>query len=185
VVLTKQNRDFVLQHVGICIQVLVIPNGLAPRSALLNAQARTALRCQLNIPNAAFVVLAVGRLVDVKNLAVPISAVELLRGAIPGLLVMLLGDGPERASLQRQIDALALTDTCQLLGHRTNVQAYGPTASERSQCSRRCVPALVRRARRSWTVSALSTRCRGASRISTRSSVTPETCTPAPEPLAY
>jgi glycosyltransferase involved in cell wall biosynthesis len=129
VVLTNQNREYVLERVGICAsKVSVIPNGLPPRGALPNAQARAALRRQLNIPQDAIVLLGVGRLADEKNFAVFVSAMELLRGMVPGLRALILGEGPARASLQRQIDHSGLTDTCQLVGHRTDVQRYYDSA---------------------------------------------------------
>jgi glycosyltransferase involved in cell wall biosynthesis len=129
VVLTNQNREYVLERVGICAsKVLVIPNGLPPRGVLPNAQARAALRRQLNIPQDAIVVLGVGRLADEKNFAVFISAMELLRGEVPGLRALILGEGPARASLQRQIDHSGLTCTCQLAGYRTDVQTYYDSA---------------------------------------------------------
>jgi glycosyltransferase involved in cell wall biosynthesis len=125
VVLTNQNRDYVLKRVGICAsKVLVIPNGLVPRGVLPDAQARAEVRRALDIAQDAIVLLGVGRLAEEKNFAVFVSAVEQLRGEIPGLLALILGDGPERASLQRQIDDSGLTNTCQLVGHRSNVQRY-------------------------------------------------------------
>ena len=129
VVLTNQNREYVLERVGIrASKVLVIPNGLPPRCVLPNAQARTALRRALNIPHDTIVLLGVGRLADEKNFAVFISALELLRGEVSGLRALILGEGPARASLQRQIDHAGLTGTCQLVGYRTDVQMYYDSA---------------------------------------------------------
>jgi glycosyltransferase involved in cell wall biosynthesis len=129
VVLTNQNREHVLERVGICAsKVLVIPNGLPPRGVLPNAQARAALRRPLNIPHDAIVLLGVGRLADEKNFAVFISAMELLHREVPGLRALILGEGPARASLQRQIDHSGLTGTCQLVGYRTDVQPYYDSA---------------------------------------------------------
>ena len=129
VVLTNQNREYLLERVGICAsKVLVIPNGLPPRGVLPNAQARSALRRQLNIPHDAIVLLGVGRLANEKNFAVFISAMELLRSEVPGLRALILGEGPGRASLQRQIDQSGLTRTCQLVGYRTDMQRYYDSA---------------------------------------------------------
>src|SRR4030095_10426097 len=82
----------------------------------------------LNIPHDGIVLLGVGRLADEKNFAVFISAMELLHREVPGLRALILGEGPARASLQRQIDHSGLTGTCQLVGYRTDVQPYYDSA---------------------------------------------------------
>ena len=63
--------------------------------------------------------LAVGRLVDVKGFDLLIDALAALSRARPGLDARLeiVGDGPERAALERRVDAAGLADRVTLPGH--------------------------------------------------------------------
>jgi len=125
VVLTNQNRNYVLDRVGIAAaKVSVIPNGLAPRAMLPNREDRAALRHQLGVPGDAIVLLAAGRLADEKNFTVLITALEALSSEIPRLYTLILGEGPELAALQTQIDRAGLGNICRLLGHKTDIQSY-------------------------------------------------------------
>jgi glycosyltransferase involved in cell wall biosynthesis len=129
VVLTNQNRDYVLERVRIQpANVSLIPNGLAQRSPLPAAEQRTRLRRSLGIPDDAHVLLGVGRLADEKNFKVLIAAVEQLHGQIPSLFATILGEGVERDALQRQIDRAGLTDVVRLAGHKADVQSYYDSA---------------------------------------------------------
>jgi glycosyltransferase involved in cell wall biosynthesis len=129
VVLTNQNREYVLERVRIRpANVSVIPNGLAQRPPLPAAEQRARLRRSLGIPDAAHVLLGVGRLADEKNFTVLIAAVERLRSRIPTLFAMILGEGPERDSLQSQIDRAGLADAVRLVGHKADVQSYYDSA---------------------------------------------------------
>jgi L-malate glycosyltransferase len=129
VVLTNQNRDYVLERVRIPPgNVSVIPNGLAQRPPLPAAGQRARLRRSLGLPHDAHVLLAVGRLADEKNFKVLISAVEQLRSQISSLFVLILGEGPERESLQKQIDRARLTGVVRLVGHKADMQTYYDSA---------------------------------------------------------
>jgi len=129
VVLTNQNREYVLERVRIRpSNVSVIPNGLAQRAPSPSAGQRLRLRGSLGIPENAHVLLGVGRLVGEKNFSVLISAVEQLRAEIPSLFLMILGAGPQRDLLQEQIDRAGLAAAVKLVGHQTDMQAYYDSA---------------------------------------------------------
>jgi glycosyltransferase involved in cell wall biosynthesis len=64
-------------------------------------------------------VLAVGRLVEKKGFDLLVAAVERLRGR-DGLRVEIVGEGPERGSLEAQIAAAGLGGTVHLLGARSH-----------------------------------------------------------------
>jgi len=62
--------------------------------------------------------IAVGTLDDRKNFAVAVEAMALL----PGLELDIVGDGPLRSDLERQIDRLGIGDRVRLLGRRSDVR---------------------------------------------------------------
>lgn len=125
VVLTRQHREFVLEHSHLpASRVSIIPNGLPQRPVAPDASERAELRQSLGIPPAAPMVLAVGRLASEKNFGTLIAAVECIRSRVPALRVFILGEGPERPALQQQIDAKGLSNIIQLPGHSRSVQKY-------------------------------------------------------------
>jgi glycosyltransferase involved in cell wall biosynthesis len=76
-------------------------------------------------------VVAVGRLVEKKGFDLLISACALLRHRLPGLRVMIIGEGPLRASLQRMIDELELTGFVTLVGPRPHEEVLACIATSR------------------------------------------------------
>jgi glycosyltransferase involved in cell wall biosynthesis len=62
------------------------------------------------------VVGTVARLVGVKDIGLLLEAARLLRDQRPGLRVVVVGDGPERAALERQAAAAGLSDVVEFRG---------------------------------------------------------------------
>ena len=125
VVLTTQNRDYVVQRVGVDVsKISVILNGLPPRVALPTSAERARLRASLDIPADAFVVLGVGRLAAEKNFKTLVAAAAKARARVPKLRVLILGQGPEREPLQRQIDTANLGSMVTLAGQRNDMLAH-------------------------------------------------------------
>jgi sugar transferase (PEP-CTERM/EpsH1 system associated) len=71
----------------------------------------------------AFVIGTVGRLQDVKDQATLIDAFDILRRDLPGerLRLVLVGDGPLRASLEARVQAAGLQDSVWFAGARADV----------------------------------------------------------------
>jgi glycosyltransferase involved in cell wall biosynthesis len=76
-------------------------------------------------------ILAVGRLVPYKGFDVLVSAAALLPS---GARVVIAGDGPLRAALQRQIDELGVADRVQLAGRVSEPQLARLYASAAAFC---------------------------------------------------
>jgi sugar transferase (PEP-CTERM/EpsH1 system associated) len=81
--------------------------------------------CQLK-PNGnkGFTFITVGRLVDVKNHKFLIDAFKLATeqsDALTNATLNIVGDGPNRADLQKQIDCCGLSEQVTLLGNRTDI----------------------------------------------------------------
>ncbi len=66
--------------------------------------------------------LFVGRLAGVKGVPVLLQAMAALRGTHPGLRLILIGDGPERASLERRARDLGLADHTDFVGYRSQAE---------------------------------------------------------------
>jgi len=125
VVLTTQNRNHVMQRVGVdASKISVILNGLPQRAGLPTAAERARLRTSLDIPADAFVVLGVGRLAAEKNFKTLVAAAAQARARVPKLRVLILGQGPERESLQNQIDTANLGSMITLAGQRADMLAH-------------------------------------------------------------
>ena len=85
---------------------------------------RGQLRRELEIPDAAFCVLFVGRLRVQKSVDTLIDAAAILRRSIPELTVLIVGDGPDREALAARIEALGLAGTVQLRGVTATPERY-------------------------------------------------------------
>lgn len=80
------------------------------------AEARQAL----SLPNDRKFLLWVGRMVDVKGLDTLIEAFDLAQQKIPKLQLLLVGDGPERSAVQRDIDRRGLNDFVRFIGPKSH-----------------------------------------------------------------
>jgi glycosyltransferase involved in cell wall biosynthesis len=79
------------------------------------------VRRELGIEPGAPVVVSVGWLRPEKAYEVLIEAAATVAASNPGLRVLIAGEGPERAKLERQIDELGLSEVVTLLGMRADV----------------------------------------------------------------
>ena len=87
------------------------------------AESRRAARASLGISDAAFVVGTAGRLDPVKNLPLLLEAQRSLVGLVPGVRTVVVGDGPERASLEHQAAQRGIADSVVFTGYRHDVRA--------------------------------------------------------------
>ena len=102
-------------------QTVVVPNGIDfAEVARLSQQPASELA---DLPEGIPVLCAVARLTPEKNLGLLLEAFRRARSQQPVVLVI-LGDGPERTALETQIATWGLTDAVRFLGHRDNVYPY-------------------------------------------------------------
>ncbi|MEV0532808.1 glycosyltransferase [Kitasatospora sp. NPDC050463] len=103
-------------------RVELIPNGIDAaryrRPDADRAAARHRLRADLGLPAASWVVGGVGRLVPGKRFHVLLEA---LAGLDPAARLVLVGEGPERAALERRAAELGVRDRLVLTGERDDV----------------------------------------------------------------
>ncbi|WP_405778495.1 glycosyltransferase [Streptomyces sp. NBC_00859] len=93
-------------------RIHVVPNGVDGERFRHDPQVRAATRALLSVPAGAFVVGGVGRLVPGKRFDLLVRAVA----ALPGVRLLLAGDGPEREALRDLARRLGAGDRVHLLG---------------------------------------------------------------------
>ncbi|WP_231632300.1 glycosyltransferase, partial [Streptomyces clavuligerus] len=93
-------------------RIHVVPNGIDAARFRFDPRARAAVRAALGIPPGAFAVGGVGRLVAGKRFDVVVHAVAV----IPGVVLLIAGDGPERPALEALAARLGAADRIRFLG---------------------------------------------------------------------
>jgi glycosyltransferase involved in cell wall biosynthesis len=94
----------------------VVPNGIPPLP-----EPAGDVRAELGIPADAFVVGAVTVFRPQKALEVMIGAAAQAAESVPGLHVLLAGDGPDRARVEAQVQSLGLAGRVHIPGARRDV----------------------------------------------------------------
>jgi glycosyltransferase involved in cell wall biosynthesis len=102
---------------------------IVPR-AVPRAAGDSALREELGLAPNAEIVLSVGRLSKEKGHADLVRAIAVVRRTYDSEVVLVIvGEGPERASLERLCARLNLTDVVKLVGYKDNVSPYYAAAN--------------------------------------------------------
>lgn len=100
-------------------RITVVRNGIDLSRFGPDADTRAAVRAELGIAAEAPVIGSVGRLIELKNHALLMEAVEPLLAE--GVELMIIGDGPAMQSLQQRRDQSAYPQAIHLLGARGDV----------------------------------------------------------------
>lgn len=104
-------------------RVITIPNGVDASifSPMQRASDTTALRDELGVPENALIIICVARLHPQKGHSYLLEALETLRDARSDFVCLLVGDGPERGSIESHVSARGLQHCVRLLGNRPDV----------------------------------------------------------------
>ena len=102
-------------------QIDVVYNGVAPLP-FVAADSRERLRRQLGFGTDDFVVGTVGRFDPIKNLPMLISAFAEVATEQPRLRLLLVGDGPERAAIERRVAECGLGTRVVMTGYRDDAR---------------------------------------------------------------
>ena len=105
--------------------VRVVYNGIDPGPRPLQ-EARVAARQRLGFSSASLLVGTLARLDPVKNVGVLIEAFGAARSVVPGLQLMIVGDGPERESLETRSRETGCGSSVHFLGHRDDARSILP-----------------------------------------------------------
>ena len=95
------------------------------------------MRSKERLKDSDFVILCTGELNQNKNQKALIKAAAELKESIPGLKILLAGNGPLEQELRMQIRELGVEDEVRLLGYRTNLEKVTPAADLVVSCSYR------------------------------------------------
>lgn len=108
----REQQEFFPESYG--SRIYIVPNPVAEKFHSCRKEAYAEKLTKIS---------AVGRLHVQKNFPLLISAVKLLRPEHPDIRLQIFGEGEERDSLERMIAQSNLSDTCQLMGRISQVEA--------------------------------------------------------------
>lgn len=124
IAVARQHAEFLVefekfpQH-----KVFMIPNGIDTQRFVFDPQGRQRIRQELGIDQASAVVGIVAALRPEKNHELFLKVAREIRQRIPGANFVIVGDGPQRATLQSLTASLGLTAAVHFLGSRSDVPA--------------------------------------------------------------
>lgn len=108
-------------------RIQTLPNGVDVREFRpRNPPHRMAVRTKLGLPEKSVVLVQVGRLVAQKNHQLTLKSMVHWRKLLPGLQLLLLGDGPLREHLERMATDLSVADCVHFAGRVDNVSEVLP-----------------------------------------------------------
>lgn len=102
-------------------RIEVIPNGIDTARFRPSPELRAPVRSELGIGGGEFLVMMVARLDPVKDHRTALRAAAIAARQAPGLRLVLVGDGPERAAIEEMIRSERLEGTVRMLGARFDV----------------------------------------------------------------
>jgi L-malate glycosyltransferase len=115
-------RRALIENEGIAAdRVGVVYNGIPLERFEEPPGTRAAVRAELGIEPDVFVAILVGRLDYLKDHATAIRAWHEVARERPDAVLLLVGEGPERAGIEAEIQSLGLGNRVRLLGLRTDV----------------------------------------------------------------
>lgn len=115
-------------------RIRMVPDGVDVHRAV--APADTATLASLGVRAGAPLVVQVSQLVGHKDPVNFVRAIAAVRESIPEVQALLVGDGPLRADVEREVDALGLRGVLHVAGYRTDADALLCAADVASLSSR-------------------------------------------------
>ena len=120
VAVSADNAKYICDEEGVNpARLMVLPNGI-PLPPVTQTDL-AALRRKLGLPVGCRVIGTVGRLVPVKNYSLLVEAFARLAWQQTDLHLLFIGDGPVRAELEAQVQALNLAPFVHFLGMRSDI----------------------------------------------------------------
>ena len=129
VVLSERQRREIVEGLRIAPagRVAIVPLGLELDPLLRMAGDAPTLHLELGLPDNAFVLGFVGRLVDIKDPATLLRAFERVTDRVPHAMLLLAGDGPLRPGLDALAASLKISNSVRFLGWRHDLAALYAT----------------------------------------------------------
>jgi glycosyltransferase involved in cell wall biosynthesis len=117
-------RDFYVRKGLPAEKFEIIPNGIA--AAPPCSTTREQIVAELGLPEHARLIGLIGRLWPQKRVKDAIWAADLLKVIRDDVHLLVFGDGPQRASLERFSEQCVIADKVHFLGHRNDVARFAP-----------------------------------------------------------
>jgi glycosyltransferase involved in cell wall biosynthesis len=114
VIAPSESMRRVLLDFGVRAPITVIENGIDLEPFLYPRRPRT--RADFDLPDAARLLLYVGRLSSEKNLDILLNQFAVARGLIPDLHLAIIGKGPQEAEFRELAESLQLDSSVQFRG---------------------------------------------------------------------
>ncbi|MDI6709614.1 MAG: glycosyltransferase family 4 protein [Thermoanaerobacterales bacterium] len=122
ITVSENLRRELIEREGIeASRIVTIYNGIAPGRFDAGSGARTAIRWELGLAGDAPVIGTVARLAPQKGITYLIRALALLRERMPDVRGVVVGDGPLRATLEREAEECGVPVV--FAGYRTDIPA--------------------------------------------------------------
>ena len=96
----RGTEEHLARKIGRRAQYRTVPSGVPTAALRAAAPSRSVARARLGLPENAFVVAGLGRLLPVKGFDVLVAALRPLADAVPSSRLVLIGDGPQREELR-------------------------------------------------------------------------------------
>lgn len=103
-------------------KVAIIPNGVDTARFQPDPVARLSVRQELGLPETASLIGIVAALRPEKNHSLFLEVARRVRQRFPSTYFIIIGDGPERPSIEKKIAELSLNDSVFLLGTRSDTE---------------------------------------------------------------
>jgi len=104
-----------LGEYGVTTPMHVLPTGISLQIPALDA--RQTFRARFGINEARPVALFVGRVAHEKNIGFLLDVIDLTRESVPGILLVIAGEGPALPSLRKSVIDRGLQDSVQFIGY--------------------------------------------------------------------
>lgn len=121
VFVNKALRDrFLSRYCGACEHKSVLLYNEVPLAVVSSSSAREELESLVSGPSAPFIVVSVGRMSALKNMQIIVRAICTLKHT--GIRLVLVGDGPERASLEAMVEQMNGKEFVSFTGWRDDAE---------------------------------------------------------------
>jgi glycosyltransferase involved in cell wall biosynthesis len=122
VAVSRAVREWLVDELGFpAHRVEVVWNGIDLGPCAAPPGERAVVRGEFGLDPAAPLIVQVGRLAPVKNHRLALEAFQRIAARFPAVGLLLVGDGPERVTLEQDVDRRGLNGRVVFTGHRTDV----------------------------------------------------------------
>lgn len=137
ITITKEDRRLAKQKFRTNVEHIHGVGVYTERYHAVSDAEKLQMRSKEGLKDSDFVILCTGELNQNKNQKTLIKAAAELKESIPGLKILLAGNGPLEQELRTQIRELGVEDAVRLLGYRTDLEKVTPAADLVVSCSYR------------------------------------------------